>query len=435
MMILQVLDGKCLYTPSGAAAEYANVGCNFYRGCPYQCKYCYNRKGWTAKVMGVDHAVLENVFTNMKYRPKKYKSLTDDEYALTVFRHEVDKDLEYLQQTGIFFSFSTDPMCDDCVKSDIAGHRLCPFKKRPCEDSHQKRFLDRGYFEFLLYPPPRKEGFIGSGFTLTGCDDWEPNASPNAERVSMMKNLHEKGFKTFASIEPIIDWNKSYQMIVDTVGYCDLYLIGCMSHYKDFYQSGSGTFFLAGMITRRIYNLQQLFDLKIYFKESFRKYQDGMMCYLYDHPGDDVVLPVSADYDIFHEAEKSVLDMLIHSFSFQNRHNGYLLGYEYKTEGQEHNDIFLLGKMFMVYVSTDILQREITTLYHGQPDIVYGKVKNLQTEIKTFTDFLKMFGNDRKIMFNTGDKEQNIWPWLIIFSEQVEDICTDIINDYENNKR
>ena len=46
-----------------------------------------------------------------------------------------------------------------------------------------------------------------------------------------------------------------------------------------------------------------------------------------------------------------------------------------------------------------------------------------------------MFGNDMKIMFNTGDKEQNIWPWLIIFSEQVEDICIDIINDYENNKR
>jgi len=114
-MISKVLDGKCLYTPNGAAAEYASVGCNFYRGCPYQCEYCYNRKGRNAKVMGIDHAVLECAFTNMKYRPKKYKHLSGEEYALSVFRHEVDKDLEYLLQTGIFFSFSTDPMSDDCV--------------------------------------------------------------------------------------------------------------------------------------------------------------------------------------------------------------------------------------------------------------------------------------------------------------------------------
>jgi len=290
-----------------------------------------------------------------------------------------------------------------------------------------------GHFFYKL--PQEKKKFLAIGFTLTGCDDWEPKASPNMERVRMMKMLHEKGFKTFASIEPIIDWKKSYQMIVDTVGYCDLYLIGCMSHYKDFYQSGSGISFLANMITRRIYNLQQLFGLKIYFKESFRKYEDSMMLYLYDYSDKDVVIPVSAYYDMFYIKETSVLDALIHSFSFLNKHNGYLHGYQYKTEDQEHEDIFLLWMMFMVYGATDNLQNKITVLYHDQPDIIYENVKELNTVVKTFTDFLKMLGNDRKIMFNTGDKEQNIWPWLIIFGEQVEDICMNIINDYENNKR
>ena len=45
MMNEKTLNGKCLYTPGGAAREYAAVGCNFYRGCPFQCSYCYNRKG------------------------------------------------------------------------------------------------------------------------------------------------------------------------------------------------------------------------------------------------------------------------------------------------------------------------------------------------------------------------------------------------------
>ena len=435
MMILQVLDGKCLYTPSGAAAEYANVGCNFYRGCPYQCEYCYNRKGWTGNVMGIDHAVLKSAFTNMKYRPKKYRHLTGEEYALTVFQHEVDKDLEYLQQRGIFLSFSTDPMCDDCVSLTLQATHYALTKSVPVKILTKNTFWSKDTYKFFYDLPQFMKNLLAIGFTLTGCDDWEPNASPNAERVKVMKMLHERDFKTFASIEPIIDWDKSYQMIVDTVGYCNLYLIGCMSHYKDFYQKGSGTTFLANMRTRNIYNLQQLFDLKVYFKESFRKYQESVMFYLYDHSAYNIVMPVSVDYDMFHNNEKSILDALIHSLSFLNRHNGYLHGYEYKIENQEYEDIFLLWKTFMVYGATDKLQNEISTLFIGQPEIVYDKAKKLITEAKTFTYFLKMLGVDRKIKFNTGYKEVNICPWLTNFGNELENICIGIIDDFENNKR
>ena len=60
----KIIKGKCLYTPAGAAREYAAIGCNFFRGCPFQCDYCYNRKGVVAPVMGIDHVVLEDCFTN-----------------------------------------------------------------------------------------------------------------------------------------------------------------------------------------------------------------------------------------------------------------------------------------------------------------------------------------------------------------------------------
>ena len=44
-----------------------------------------------------------------------------------------------------------------------------------------------------------------------------------------MRRLHYMGFKTFASIEPIVNFDSSYRMIKETVGFCDQYLIGLMS--------------------------------------------------------------------------------------------------------------------------------------------------------------------------------------------------------------
>jgi DNA repair photolyase len=54
---------------------------------------------------------------------------------------------------------------------------------------------------------------VAVGWTLTGVDSAEPNASPNAERIEAMRKLHEAGFKVWASIEPIIDFDSSLTMI------------------------------------------------------------------------------------------------------------------------------------------------------------------------------------------------------------------------------
>lgn len=225
-----LLNGKCLYTPGGAAREYAAVGCNFYRGCPYQCRYCYNRKGMTAKVMGIDHAVLEDSFTKEKNRPKKYRDLSGEDYAFSCFQQEVLKWQDYLRQTGIFFSFSTDPLCDDafdltwqCVRHATKEYGI-PVKIL----TKNAGFSARQMLCFDMIPMGRRK-LIAFGFTLTGRDDWEPYASKNIERVRLMRVLHEMGFHTFASIEPVVDFDSSYDMIAKSVKFCDQYLIGLMS--------------------------------------------------------------------------------------------------------------------------------------------------------------------------------------------------------------
>ena len=35
------MDMEIIYRPSGAAAEYAELACNLYRGCTFGCRYCY----------------------------------------------------------------------------------------------------------------------------------------------------------------------------------------------------------------------------------------------------------------------------------------------------------------------------------------------------------------------------------------------------------
>ena len=113
------LNGKCLYTPGGAAREYAAVGCNFYRGCPFQCEYCYNRTGITAPVNGLPYAHLQDSFSKEWNVPKKYRNLTGEQYALLVFKRECEKWYSHLAKHGIFFSFTTDPLSQDTYELTI----------------------------------------------------------------------------------------------------------------------------------------------------------------------------------------------------------------------------------------------------------------------------------------------------------------------------
>ena len=74
--------------------------------------------------------------------------------------------------------------------------------------------------------------YVSFGWTLTGCDFAEPRASTNAERIKAMRELHEAGFKTFVSAEPIIDFKNTFDMIDKAWDYCNLFKIGLLSGKK-----------------------------------------------------------------------------------------------------------------------------------------------------------------------------------------------------------
>jgi hypothetical protein len=92
--------------------------------------------------------------------------------------------------------------------------------------------------DWLAHPIVQKalshKHLIRVGFSLTGCDELEPGASPNTERIRAMKILHDAGIQTWASIEPIIDPQRSLSMMEQTVNCCDHYKIGVLSGKENY---------------------------------------------------------------------------------------------------------------------------------------------------------------------------------------------------------
>jgi DNA repair photolyase len=247
------INGKAIYTTKGAAREYGRVGCNFYTGCPHECEYCYLKRGAPSKQLGGNVVQLKKCFK-------------DEGDALEVFCKETRKHIDVLKQTGVFFSFTTDPMIPDTRDLTLSAINHCIYNDIPVKIlTKDATFID--YERFILnFGSNAFKEHVFIGFTLTGRDDMEPKASSNMDRIEAMRELHNAGFKTWASIEPFIDWI-SARMVVDvSLKWCDHYKIGLRSgvkkDYYDLVQSG--------------FRLRELTELifyegkTVYLKESCR---------------------------------------------------------------------------------------------------------------------------------------------------------------------
>lgn len=248
------INGKAIYTTKGAAREYGRIGCNFYTGCPHNCQYCYLKRGAPSKQLGGTEVRLKKCFK-------------DEDDALEVFCKEGRKHIEALRQYGVFFSFTTDPMIHETRDLTLSALNFTMYN-----GIHAKVLTKNA--DFLLYrrfllnarSAAAKE-FVGFGFTLTGRDDMEPNASTNFNRLNAMRYLHGLGFKTFASIEPVIDWQHARMVIDLSLDCCDHYKIGLRSgvkkDYYDLLQSG----YAIKELTEQIV----LAGRTVYLKESTRQ--------------------------------------------------------------------------------------------------------------------------------------------------------------------
>jgi len=249
------MKGKIIYQTTGSASEYAKYGFSAYLGCSVGCHYCYNKKGRFAKVLGGNVPTLKKCFK-------------DESHALEVFEKELMANLPELQKHGLFFTFTSDPCLDSTYELTFKA-----IWRAAMENVRSKILTKMSGFADHIISVHKKNSILllpdywAFGFTLTGCDSAEPNASTNAERIEAMRKLHEAGFRVWASIEPIIDFYSSEKMIDDaeTAG-CDLFKIGLLSGKK--YDKEE--------LRRFVFFISNVCASKIYFKDGLIK-QAGIL--------------------------------------------------------------------------------------------------------------------------------------------------------------
>ena len=219
-----IRSSDAIYLPAGKAAEYSKVAAGFYVGCPNRCKYCYLKMGLTAGTLGGDCVKLKKCF--------KSEADAAEVYFNELFGGTGGMVRPDILRKGIFITFTTDPglpetfplfaaVIAETVKLGVPVLFL----------TKMTDWMDSEIGRDLLSIPEAKEN-LTIGFTLTGRDDLEQKASPNKERINSLRRLHDEGFKTFTSIEPVIDCKLSFSIIKECLVFVDLFKVGLESHRK-----------------------------------------------------------------------------------------------------------------------------------------------------------------------------------------------------------
>lgn len=273
-------NGKALYKPKGRAGEYSQWAVNFYNGCSNGCDYCYLRRGVLSSAMGGAKPVLKKCFR-------------DEDHAFEVFRKELDTNKESIRREGgLLLSFSTDPClpetfgltvkaADYAARNGVGVKILTKCTGWACPVSAEYN---------SLLQTQKETGNIAIGFTLTGCDEKEPHAAASNQRIMTMERLFTEGFRTFASIEPVIIPVRSLAMVLLTMPFCGHYKIGLEGHRKDYDRED-----LHELASKTLKAAKKNWAT-VYFKDSIRGFLDDEIL---KHPS-----CVGADWDMFKENGK-----------------------------------------------------------------------------------------------------------------------------------
>ena len=294
---------KILSRPKGNAEEYGRWSVNPYLGCSHQCSYCYLKSGPGAKTLGGN-------------TPKLKKGVLNDEHAYHLAMAEIiEHREEIIRDGGLFMTFTSDPcapetrqlffhIASNAIQQAIPVTMLTknadffqyPTMMAMIDDSkHLISLPDKGGERIILkgstfctwlgdMPQHLVKPLVAFGWTLTGRDELEPNASTNAERIATMKRMSDEQYITWASIEPVIDFSSSLDMIFQALNAgCQHFKIGLLTDRtrvvrKDF-QIGEYQFKAYDVrdCLHFIEDVMRMTDGKatVYWKQSVRDLFDG----------------------------------------------------------------------------------------------------------------------------------------------------------------
>lgn len=206
-----------IYEPSGAAREYSPLALNYIKGCDHGCVYCYVPK--MMKRFNKDY-IHSNVYI------KEEKSLINE-----VIRSA--KKFENSEKQ-VFLSFLTDPYSHFNNETKLTRRilEILLHYKIPVS------ILTKGGYNVLqdidIIKKFGENIQVGGSLTFINDEDslkWEKNGALPKYRFDALRQLHNKGIKTWASMEPVIYPQQSLEIMEITSPYIDAYKIGKLNHF------------------------------------------------------------------------------------------------------------------------------------------------------------------------------------------------------------
>lgn len=204
-----------IYEPGGMAREYAALAVNLYSGCGHKCSYCYAP------------AALQRNRQDFYEKPGPrardfWRKFEGDCKALA------GKDIE-----PVLMCFSCDAYQPIDVEYGYARKMISIFKKYNIAFQVLSKGGMRCARDFDLYAPGKDIFAV----TMTFLDaekskQWEPGSALPAERIEALKLAHERGIKTWVSLEPVIEPAESLACIDACAAYVDGFKVGTLNHDK-----------------------------------------------------------------------------------------------------------------------------------------------------------------------------------------------------------
>jgi DNA repair photolyase len=205
---------KPLYEPKGRAKEYGDLCVNIYTGCPHRCFYCYapavlrkDRETFHANAelrQGLLTALCRQLADNNITGKMIHLCFTCDPYPLGCDNRATRAVIKILKESGNHVQILT--------KNGIDAER--DFDLLDGNDWFGVTYA--GYTEPSYSPTPPKE---------------EPNAGSPSGRLHALCEAHERGIKTWVSMEPVLDAVDILDFLELHVDYIDRYKIGKLNYH------------------------------------------------------------------------------------------------------------------------------------------------------------------------------------------------------------
>lgn len=201
------MNRATIYQPKGRAGEYADLAANIYVGCSNHCSYCY-AKGILGYTRWANPQPQNNILTRLEH------------------------DAGRLSTGEVLLSFLSDPYQQLDESLGLTRRAIQILK------SHGLgvRILSKcGVASARDFDLLNKNDWYGATLTFTQASDsleWEPGAAVPTARMEVLQEAHERGIRTWASIEPVIDPAQSLSLIAQTAPYVDHFKVGKWNHDK-----------------------------------------------------------------------------------------------------------------------------------------------------------------------------------------------------------